>query len=362
VRRAAAAVAAALVAAAGAAGSSTAAAAAGRAPVPTLAYYYIWFNATSWQRAKTDMPLLGRYSSDEIRTMRQHVRWAQQAGIDGFVVSWKSTPTLNRRLARLIAVAREARFKLAVMYEGLDFERRPLPVARVARDLSFFQRRFASSPVFRIYSKPLVIWSGTWKFTAASIARVTKPLRRSLLVLASQRQPEDYARVAQSVDGDAYYWAAVDPLSTPGYGAKLRRFGAVVHAHGGMWIAPAAPGFDARSLGGTSLIERDGGKTLRAEYAAALASSPDAVGLISWNEFSENTQIEPSTRYGAKALDVLAGLRRAPGPRLVGFDSDGSSTSAGIGNVIAFAGGGTLLALLGVVAMVRRRAAGHPAA
>ena len=34
-------------------------------PDPLFAYYYIWFNAGSWNRAKTDYPLLGRYSSDD---------------------------------------------------------------------------------------------------------------------------------------------------------------------------------------------------------------------------------------------------------------------------------------------------------
>ena len=43
-------------------------------PVPRLAYYYIWFNPTSWKRAKTDYPLLGRYSSDEQEVMRKHIR------------------------------------------------------------------------------------------------------------------------------------------------------------------------------------------------------------------------------------------------------------------------------------------------
>ena len=37
--------------------------------------------------------------------MRQHVRWAKRAGIDGFIVNWKSTPVLNRRLERLAEVA-----------------------------------------------------------------------------------------------------------------------------------------------------------------------------------------------------------------------------------------------------------------
>ena len=35
---------------------------------------------------------MGRYSSDDRDVMRQQVRWAKRAGIDGFIVSWKSTP------------------------------------------------------------------------------------------------------------------------------------------------------------------------------------------------------------------------------------------------------------------------------
>ena len=110
---------------------------------PLFAYYYIWFNRTSWDRAKTDYPLLGRYSSDDRGVMRQHVRWAKRAGIDGFIVSWKSTPVLNRRLERLAEVAAAEHFKLLVIYQGLDFEREPLPAARVGHDLDLFQRRFA---------------------------------------------------------------------------------------------------------------------------------------------------------------------------------------------------------------------------
>ena len=67
-------------------------------PVPVLAYYYIWFTPTSWNRAKTDYPLLGRYSSDEKEVMRQHVQWAKSTGISGFIVSWKNTAALNERL------------------------------------------------------------------------------------------------------------------------------------------------------------------------------------------------------------------------------------------------------------------------
>jgi hypothetical protein len=53
-----------------------------------LAHYYIWFDATSWNRAKTDFPAIGRYSSDQASVMREHVAMAKSAGIDWFIVCW----------------------------------------------------------------------------------------------------------------------------------------------------------------------------------------------------------------------------------------------------------------------------------
>jgi hypothetical protein len=281
-------------------------AAGGNDPIPTWAYYYIWYNATSWNRAKSDYPLLGRYSSDEASVMRAHVRLARQAGIDGFIVSWKSTPVLNRRLRLLARVAGKRHFHLTVIYQGLDFYRRPLPVARVADDLRMFSRTFARFRALRGEGKPTVIWSGTWMFTRAELASVTRPLRRRLRILASERNVRDYRAKAAAFDGDAYYWSSVNPTTFPGYRAKLSALGRAVHRTGGRWLAPAAPGFDGRLVGHPTVIPRDGGATLRRELDAAQASNPDVIALISWNEFSENSQIEPSRRYGTRALEVLA--------------------------------------------------------
>jgi len=290
-------------------------------PDPLFAYYYIWFNAASWNRAKIDYPLLGRYSSDERAVMRQHVEWAKEAGIDGFIVSWKSTPVLNRRLRRLAEIAAAERFKLLVIYQGLDFSRRPLPATRVARDLDVFRTRFAREPAFAVFGKPLVIWSGTPKFSRAELAKVTASRRRQLLILASERNERGYRRVGDLVDGNAYYWTSVDPSTYPGYPQKLARMGAAIHARGGLWIAPAAPGFDARLVGGRDVVPRRQGRTLRQELDAATRSAADAVGLISWNEFSENTHVEPSRKHASRYLRVVADARHAKLPELDSFDS-----------------------------------------
>jgi hypothetical protein len=276
--------------------------------IPLLAYYYIWFGPNSWERAKTDLPLLGPYSSDDRAIMQQHVRSAKAAGIEGFIVSWKSSATLNRRLKQLIEVANQEDFKLLIIYQGLDFSRNPLAVGRIAADLDYFIEQFAENKAFAMFDRPVVIWSGTWKFSPAEVAQVTSTRRDHLLILASERSAQAYQRLADLVDGDAYYWSSVNPETFPNYQAKLDTMASAVHATGGIWLAPAAVGFDARLIGGTTIVDRKDGQTLRAQIDAALKSSPDGIGLISWNEFSENSHVEPSRAYGNRYLDVLGEL------------------------------------------------------
>ena len=281
--------------------------------IPLFAYYYIWFSHNSWARAKTDLPLVGTYSSSDPGVMRHQIEQAKSAGITGFIVSWKDTPLNDQRLELLMRVAAQEHFKLAMIYEGLDFSRKPLPVSQVAADFVTFRDRFAGNPVFyRVDGKPLTIWSGTWAFSYAQVAQVTSAVRPQLLVLSTEKDMTGFERIAGVTDGDAYYWSSVNPATNTGYGAKLDRMSQAIRRAGKYWIAPFAPGFDARLVGGQRAVPRDNGQTLRTEYAVAVRSSPDMLGLISWNEFSENSYVEPSKNYGYQSLDVLRQLRAVP--------------------------------------------------
>jgi hypothetical protein len=327
-------------------------------PVPVFAYYYIWFDPAMWNRAKTDLPALGKYSSDDPDVMRQQIVWAKQAGIDGFIVSWKHTATLDRRLARLIDVAESEHFSLEVIYQGLDFSRRPLPTERVAVDFRYFARMFAGRAPFRAFAKPVIIWSGTWMYSTGDIARVTAAVRPAIMVLASEKSAAGYERVADSVDGDAYYWSSVNPDTNRGYLEKLVDFSNAIHGRGGIWIAPAAAGFDARQLGGTTVVDRQNGAVLERELATAGASAPDALGLISWNEFSENSQIEPSRNYGFRYLQVLASslgrLTKFPTPGVGSDTTDSSSPGTGFPTGLIVAPVGLAFGGLSIWALSRR--------
>jgi hypothetical protein len=314
---------------------------------PVLAHFYIWFHPTAWNRAKTDYPTVGRYSSSQTSVMRQQVAQARGAGIDGFMVGWRSTETLNRRLAALRGIAAESDFKLAVTYQAQDFNRNPLPVAQVQRDLEELAATYADDPVFHVFGpRPVVALSGTWHYSEDELRSITEPVSTRLTVLATEKNVADYERVASTVDGELYYWSSGDPQETRGYQEKLRDMADAVRQHCGIWVAPVMPGYDARELGGTQVVDRRDGATLRSSWEAATATVPDAIGVISWNEFSENTHIEPSTAFGTRYLDVLRSLTGAPSPS--GELDSSEPQGAGSPTRAAF----TVTAVLGLSALV----------
>lgn len=320
---------------------------------PVLAHFYSWFTASSWTRAKIDYPAVGRYSSDQPSVMERQVSQARSAGIDGFIVGWRSTATLNARLAALRSVAAAQNFKLAITYQAQDFHRRPLPVEQVRSDLEQLAIAYADDPVFHVLgSRPVVALSGTWHYTEEQVRSITEPVASRLLVLATEKNTDGYERVAPAVEGDLYYWSSGDPLHTPGYQQKLLDMSNAVRADCGVWVAPVAPGFDARLVGGHSVVDRRDGATLRGSWEAALATVPDAIGVISWNEFSENTHIEPSRNFGTHYLDQLAELTGAPPPPAKELDSSGASANASMTRTAvtlsAVVGGFVLVTVAGI--------------
>ena len=299
--------------------------------VPVFAYFYQWYNPSSWNRAKQDLPLVGKYSSDDPHVLRDQVEAARRAHIDGFLTSWKSTDALNRRLDLLIKIARSENLDLGVVYEALDFSRRPLPVATVLHDMLYLVSTWGADLRSTYYGRPLIIWTGIDQYSLADVQSVRSALGDRAYLLAASKQVANYERVAGQVDGEAYYWSSADPDS-PSTSKKLHDMSTAVHAHNGLWLAPAACGFDGRMLGGTRVVDRKGGETLVRSLNNAFASSPDGIGVISWNEWSENTYIEPGHKYKDQELSVLTNylahrLHGTPAPRAGGSGGGGGGSA-----------------------------------
>jgi hypothetical protein len=86
-----------------------------------------------------------------------------------------------------------------------------------------------------------------------------------------------------------------------------------------VWMGTAVPGFDTTHLYNPGLlIPRDETSFYRSMWDDNLASNPDWMLITTWNDYGENTHIEPSLSYGSTYLDIsreyIAGFKAANDP------------------------------------------------
>jgi hypothetical protein len=326
---------------------------------PVYAYYYLWWSLQHWHELLgnaypysaaplplpatldaagchpttryagnrlTDVPA-ALYSQDDPGFIEADVRQAQAAGLTGFAVNWagtgSATQTVNsspysRRLQLMVDAVHKVTgegkpFKLWLSYKA---SASVLPLATIQGDLTFFAAQWAADPAFdHAAGKPTVIWQGSRKYSTASLQTVSQGYRGQLRILGDETTWST-AR-APYLDGDAYYWSSQNPYANPQSFGQVKALAAAVRASPAnpdgtpeQFVAPAAPGFDTQLEGGSSCTPRKSGQTIGALVNGNAASNPDAWGVISWNEITEASYIDPMTRYGTTDLDALTRLIR----------------------------------------------------
>jgi hypothetical protein len=266
-----------------------------------------------------DVPSEGLYNQDLASTYDLHIATAAAAGVRGFVVSWMGAGTPNqtaasagysRRLDLLTSRvhaynATHARpFGLALgMSPYGNYSR---PASAIINDLGYFTQTYGSDSAFSnaFSSKPLVMILDSRKLSPGILAAVSGAVRSGLFLLGDETA-SSWPKNASSLDGTSYYWSSENP--TKYTRASLIKLGDQVHAAGKLWFSPFTAGFGNQLRGG-SCVPRNGVTTLDATWAGNSASHPDAWMGISWNEFVENTYLEPTRAYGTTYLDELRRL------------------------------------------------------
>lgn len=73
-----------------------------------------------------------------------------------------------------------------------------------------------------------------------------------------------------------------------------------------LWIATVQPGYDDTLLPGREgfVRDREEGGYYRSTWNGAIASDPDWIFITTWNEYWENTHMEPSKKYGRQYLEI----------------------------------------------------------
>ncbi len=296
-----------------------------RVPRSILAVYYTWYPFDFWGRTDLRDHPLTLYSSGSEVAIARHVRQARQSGIDGFIASWWGPNDFTDvNLGKLLAEAARQQFKASIYFETLTGDP---PQARPVEEILswlryFFQTYGTNTNLVRIEGKPVLFIYAVASLPASTWTRIFSTLRSeghdayycgdtlNASYLTAFDGLTDYAPASRvNLESDFAYAAAA--CKTYGWLDNRWQFR--------VWAATTQPGYDVRSLPGhAGYIDRANGATYSRTFDASLDSDPDYILITSFNEWGENTHIEPGTNYGSLYLDLTAhyaDLYKGPVPR-----------------------------------------------
>jgi hypothetical protein len=275
-----------------------------------LAIYYGWWDCKPWMMWEdprfTDHPLI-RYSCDDPIAAARHIQQALDAGIDGFATEWLG-PHLDtdENLNLLLTAAQNTQFKLAVYLDisgiyNLD------NVQEIIHDwLLYIITTYGNHPSYmQVNNKPLIIifdsdlvkfniWKNVFDQLNQEGEQATywayglNVSEYTLFDGVHKYLPSDYSILAQDyqeISRATTYYPLLDPTANRKY-----------------WSATVIPGFDNRPIDGDIIVDRDDGEYYRQGFEIALQFKPEWLFITSWNEYQENTQIEPSELYSYQYL------------------------------------------------------------
>jgi len=288
------------------------------------AHYYPWYRAGNdpehWNEnqefaAVIDFPAGGPYSSGDDDLIRRHVHMAMEAGLDFLVVNWQVTfqglnPTeldATRRLFKAVE-KQGSPLSLAILLAINTEDPRVIKAA-----LSTAREEFISSPAYRKFQNRPVIWyylSHPFLGYFFQHYRDLVRLNRGCHVIATG--PLVYNKFLPGLLKRFFSgWCLYSPLQV---GPKRMReskwketYRDFVEDGGRVRVFAVCPGYDDSRLTSAErkdsryrVIRREGTRTYQRmqKIALGLTPPPDFVVVTSFNEFHENSHIEPSREFG----------------------------------------------------------------
>jgi Glycosyl hydrolase family 99 len=292
-----------------------------------LALYYPWYGLDTWSDpVLLDSPAVPYFGTDA-EAIARHVGWAKDAGIDVLVSAWfgptDDNPTESAFRTLLDAAAARG-MRAAVMLEidsptffpSLGAQRDALAHALSVHGQHPAYLKHEGRPVVFIW-RPRGVFAGGERVDRDGAAAVEawRRLRdevdpdRTSVWIAETESPA-YLDV---FDGMFFYNVA----GVADQGGLMARLGQTVRDFGfgvgaeKLWIATAMPGYDDTRLldrGNRFAVDRAEGAFFRRTFDAAAASGPDWIMIVSFNEWIEGSQVEPSVTYGDLYLNVSGEL------------------------------------------------------
>lgn len=296
-------------------------------PKLVLAFYYPWYGnpqvSGRWihwsgvDEAKRDIassthyPQLGPYDSHDPKLCERHARWAEECGVDGFIVSWWGQNDFSDEAMKPILAAAERHDRVVTIYYETVPERK---VERAVDDLLYVLNTYGDHPAWlKVDGRPVAFIYGRtlgeigldrW---GQVIERLGERYGREFLLIGDRISPEA-ARIFHGVHTynpcGALQGKTVD---------QVREWAKATYAE---WVRIAReadviscitviPGYDDTKIRRPGIkVERFDGELYQVQWEEAMAANPDWVLITSWNEWHEGSEIEPSAEYGERYLEL----------------------------------------------------------
>lgn len=267
-------------------------------------------------------PLIGLYDSGDTDALKCQVMLMKLSGIDGVIIDWYGTEDfndyaiLNRNTLRLLPLLRQAGLRFVVCYEdqtvAQEVAGKKFPaeeaVAHGQQLMKWMQANFFSNPSYlRFDGRPVLLSFGEPYYKDAQWNDLFSVLPTKPFYLT------EHVIRAQTAATGGFDW----PVPNGGFeGAMKEQNG--FYERAAAWpqfMAAAYPRFqDIYAQAGVhpswgSIEDRDG-RTYSETLTRGLKSRASVVQLVTWNDWGEGTQIEPSVEFGYRDLEVTQKLRR----------------------------------------------------
>lgn len=285
--------------------------AAAQEPRQVWAFYFGWWTGDSWG----DGRLLDRpaqpYDSRDGGAVGRQIDEARSAGIDAFIMSWfgpagdnLTHQVFNSLLDQSAGRGFHAAAALDMHEAGFN-----ATAGDVVNSLNYLIHDRANHPGYLRYDgKPVIYFWNQGRFSVAEwrdIRNQVDPNRGTIWV--AEGTSTAYIGVFDGLYLFNTAWAA-NPASVAQQWARR------VQQAGGWFYTPTVlPGWDEQALAAgrsnpTSPQDRAGGRFLANSWNGAVSSGANVILIVSWNEYFENSHIEPSQAFGSAALDILRPL------------------------------------------------------
>jgi hypothetical protein len=265
------------------------------APVRRMAWavYYPWYSLSSWSSTDLKDKPSTPYSSDNPADIERQMDQAKTAGITGFISSWWGPGSgTDKNMPLILDAAKKKGFSIGIFLETMK-DGGPLSEAELTTWITSYVAAYRDHPAtMKVNGKPFIMPFVTCTVPLATWKNVFAQVRAKGL---------DATMVADCTD--MTYLEAFDGAKGTGTdtGRAVRYYSVLADAPAAkIWMANANPGYDDRLLAGRpgSFIDREGGNRFRTELRDAMLTDPQWVRIETWNEYYENTYVEPSVAFG----------------------------------------------------------------